>query len=85
MASTTGVIGGVFGAPLPPLLRFENGFKQGARFTKPDIKVETQFIHSFGSYADGGSAAKFLIDQRNADVIFGCAGYTSVGALDVSS
>ena len=46
MASTTGVVGGVFGAPLAPLLRFENGFKQGARFTNPNIKVETQVRES---------------------------------------
>jgi basic membrane lipoprotein Med (substrate-binding protein (PBP1-ABC) superfamily) len=81
-ATKTGAVGGVFGTPLPALLRFESGFKAGARAKKPDVVVETQFIHDFASLDKGASVAEFMVTDRNVDVIFGAAGGTSIGALN---
>ena len=81
-ASKTGAIGGIFGTPLGPLLRFENGFKAGARHAVPTVTVETQFIHDFAALDKGAAVAEFMHVERNVDVIFGAAGGTSIGALN---
>jgi len=80
--SKTGVVGGVFGAPLGPLLRFEMGYKSGARYADPDVVVETQYVHAFDTPDKGAEVAEFMVTQRNADVIFGAAGGTSLGTLN---
>jgi basic membrane protein A len=82
LASSSGVVGGVFGAPLGPLLRFEQGFKAGARHAVPGVAVETQFVHDFGDLAAGAAVAEHMVASRGADVIFGAAGGTSIGALN---
>lgn len=80
LMSETGKIGGVYGIPVPAVVKFRNGFEQGARYINPDIDVQGVYIDSFTDPARGAETADQLIaDDR--DVIFGAGGQTGSGAI----
>jgi len=76
----TGTIAGVYGIPVPAVVKFQNGFEQGAKYINPDIDVRSVFIQSFVDPAAGAEAAEQLIAE-GADVIFGAGGQTGSGAI----
>jgi basic membrane protein A len=73
-----GVVGGLI--TVPPVERFVEGYIDGARSVKPDIKVDFIYTTSFTDPPQGTNAANQMIDQ-GADVIFGAGGLTGNGAL----
>lgn len=77
----TKAVGGIFGVPFVPLKKFANGFVQGVRYACPECFIETQFIHGFGELDYGAAVARYMIEEKDVDVLFGCAGGTSIGAL----
>ncbi|MEP7293140.1 MAG: BMP family ABC transporter substrate-binding protein [Chloroflexota bacterium] len=88
LMSESGTIGGVYGVPIPPVVKFRNGYEQGARYINPDINVVGVYIDNFNAADRGATAAEQLIGE-GADVIFGAGGTTGSGgtvraaALDV--
>lgn len=76
----TGTIAGVYGIPVPAVVKFRNGYEQGAKFINPDIDVRGVYIQSFVDSAAGAEAAEQLIAE-GADVIFGAGGQTGSGAI----
>lgn len=78
--SESGVIAGVYGIPVPAVVKFQNGFEQGAKYINPDIDARSVFIQSFTDPAQGAEAAEQLIAE-GADVIFGAGGQTGSGAI----
>lgn len=85
--SKSGIIGGVYGTDLvPPVVYFREGYENGAKHVRPDIKVLGAY-HPGGlatGFTDptwGGETAASMIDQ-GADVIFGAGGKTGNGALE---
>ncbi len=76
-----GVVGGL--VVVPPVERFVEGYIDGAKTTKPDIKVDFVYTTSFTDPPQGSSAAKQMIDS-GADVIFGAGGLTGNGALEAA-
>jgi len=87
LMSKSGIIGGVYGTDVvPPVVYFRQGYENGAKYVKPNIKV-------LGAYHPGGLATGFtdpqwghetaatMIDQ-GADVIFGAGGKTGNGGLE---
>lgn len=80
LLSESGTIGGVYGIPIPPVVKFRNGYEQGARYINPDINLVGVYIDDFNAADRGATAAEQLIGE-GADVIFGAGGPTGSGAI----
>ncbi|RMG82593.1 MAG: BMP family ABC transporter substrate-binding protein [Chloroflexi bacterium] len=80
LVSETGTVAGVYGVDIPPVVRFRNGFEQGARYINPDIEVLGVYIDDFQAPDRGASAAEQFIGE-GADVIFGAGGPTGSGGI----
>lgn len=78
--SKSGTIAGVYGIEIPPVVKFRNGYEQGAKYINPDIKTLGVYIPSFTDPAAGGAAANSAIGE-GADVVFGAGGPTGSGAI----
>lgn len=79
LMSETGKIGGVYGIPVPAVVKFRNGYEQGAKYINPDIEVQGVYIDSFTDPARGAETADQLIAD-GVDVVFGAGGQTGSGA-----
>ncbi len=86
LMSKSGVVGAVLGTDVvPPVVRFGEGFKNGAKYINPDIKV--LIAYHPGGLAKGfidpewGKQTAFSMIDQGADVIFGAGGQTGNGAL----
>jgi basic membrane lipoprotein Med (substrate-binding protein (PBP1-ABC) superfamily) len=84
MMSASGTVGFVGGPEIPPVRRFGNGFRNGAQYTRPDIKLLSVYLDSFVDPTRGGSTADQMIGE-GADVIFGAGGATGSGAIRTAS
>lgn len=78
--SQSGTVAGVYGIDIPPVIKFRNGFEQGAKFINPDITLLGTYIPSFTDPAAGGTAANQFIGE-GADVVFGAGGPTGSGGI----
>lgn len=78
--SQSGVIGGVYGIDVPAVIKYRNGFEQGAKFINPDIQTLGVYIDSFTA-PDRGAAAAGQFMGEGADVIFGAGGPTGSGGI----
>jgi len=82
----TGTIAAVLGTDLiPPVVAFNEGYKAGAKATKPDINIISTYHpgeinQAFVDPEWGAATAKQALDQ-GADVVFGAGGLTGNGAL----
>jgi basic membrane lipoprotein Med (substrate-binding protein (PBP1-ABC) superfamily) len=80
LMSESGTIGGIFGQAIPPVVKFRNGYVNGALATNPDIEILDVYIDSFTDPARGAAAAEQFIGE-GADVIFGGGGLTGSGGI----
>ena len=87
LMSKSGQIGAVLGTDaVPPVWRFGEGYKAGALYANPDIKLNVVYHNDVGfdkTFVDpewGKTTALSMID-KGADVIFGAGGKTGNGAL----
>jgi basic membrane lipoprotein Med (substrate-binding protein (PBP1-ABC) superfamily) len=80
LMTKTGTVGGVYGPTEPPILKFRNGFEQGARYINPDIKAVGIYIDDYVAPDRGAVAAEQLMGE-GADVIFGAGGPTGSGGI----
>jgi basic membrane protein A len=85
--SKSGKIGAILGTDaVPPVWRFGEGYRAGAKATKADINVQTVYHNDVGfekTFVDpewGKATALSMIDQ-GVDVVFGAGGRTGNGAL----
>lgn len=78
--SKTGVIGFVGGFEDPIILKFLEGFEQGAKSVNPDIQVLVEYANTYSDDKLGASIASNMIAEQ-ADVLYAAAGYTGVGLL----
>jgi basic membrane protein A and related proteins len=79
--SETGTIGAVGGrSDVPPVYAYINGYRNGAAFINPAIKVLVNYTEDFNAPDKGQASAQAMIGQ-DADVIFQVAGLTGAGAL----
>ncbi len=78
--SETGTIAGVYGIDIPPVVKFRNGYEQGALFVNPDINLLGVYIDSFTA-PDRGAAAAAQFLGEGADVVFGAGGPTGSGGI----
>lgn len=80
LMSESGIIAGVYGPAIPPVVRFRSGFEQGARFIQPDIVALGVHVDSFAAPDRGAAAAEGFIGE-GADVILGAGGRTGSGGI----
>jgi len=84
LMTESGTIGGVYGIDIPPVVKFRNGYEQGAMYINPDINVLGVYIDSFTAPDRGATAAEQFIGE-GADVIFGAGGPTGSGAISFAA
>ena len=77
------VLGVVLGLLIPPVEKFEVGFKAGVHKYNPEAEVISIVAGDFTDTAKGKEAALAMID-RGADVVFHAAGLTGVGAINAA-
>ena len=84
LMTETDVVAGVYGPPIPPILRFRSGFEQGVAYagelSAGDVVVLGTHLDNFDSMTDGAAAIDTLF-YAGADVIFGAGGLTGSGAI----
>lgn len=85
--SKSGKLGAVLGTDaVPPVWKFGEGYRAGAKHVKPEIDVQTVYHTDVGfdkTFTDpewGKATALSMIDQ-GVDVVFGAGGQTGNGAL----
>lgn len=87
MMTKTGQIGAVLGTDaVPPVWRYGEGYRNGAKYIKPDIEVNIVYHNDVGfdkTFTDpewGKTTAISMID-KGVDIVFGAGGKTGNGAL----
>lgn len=80
MLTESNTVAGIYGIDIPPVVKFRNGFEQGAKYVNPDINTLGVYIDSFTAPDRGASAAEQFIGE-GADVIFGAGGPTGSGGI----
>jgi basic membrane lipoprotein Med (substrate-binding protein (PBP1-ABC) superfamily) len=76
----TGIIGSVAGMEIPPVIRFVNGYQNGARAFRPDVQTLNSYAPAFNdAYAGKQEGDKQV--AAGADIIFGVGGNTGNGGI----
>ena len=73
-------VGIVAGMEIPPVIKFRNGYENGAKYVCGDCTTTGVYIDSFTDPARGKAAAESQIAE-GADVIFGAGGPTGSGGI----
>ena len=81
--SKSGVIGAVGGEDSDTINDFIVGYRQGAKYYDPDIRVETNYTGSYDDAALGKECAIALHD-KGADVIFQIASAAGAGVFEAA-
>ncbi|MFI6688184.1 BMP family protein [Streptomyces sp. NPDC050485] len=87
LKSKTNHVGFIGGVDVPLIKKFEAGFVQGVKDTKPSDNVEVQYLShgsdtsGFASPDKGKAAAQGMLDN-GADVIYTAAGSSGTGAIE---
>ncbi|MCC6801769.1 MAG: BMP family ABC transporter substrate-binding protein [Anaerolineae bacterium] len=80
LVTESGTIAGVYGIDIPPVIKYRNGYEQGAKYINPDIQALGVYIPDFNAPDRGATAAEQFIGE-GADVIFGAGGPTGSGGI----
>ena len=80
LMTETDIVAGVYGLDIFPVIKFRNGFEQGAKYINPDITTLGVYIPDFQAPDQGQEAAIQFIGE-GADVIFGAGGPTGSGGI----
>ena len=87
LASKTGTVGFIGGMDSSVIRKFENGFTEGARYVKPEIKVISGFIGMTGTaFNDPAKGKELALGQygRGADVVYEAAGASGLGVIEAA-
>jgi uncharacterized surface protein with fasciclin (FAS1) repeats len=84
LMTESNVVGGVYGINVPAVVKFRNGFEQGAAYANPEVEALGVYLDSFVDPASGALTAEDLIGQ-GADVIFGAGGGTGSGGIQFAA
>jgi len=90
LKSKKGTVGFIGGCQVDLIKKFEAGFTAGAKATKPDIKVLTNYLSTpadsckgFNDPAGGKTAASGMYDQ-GADIVYAAAGGSGSGVFQAA-
>jgi basic membrane protein A and related proteins len=68
------VIGFIGGMDIPVINRFLSGFRQGAAYIDPEVKIEVAFVGSFRDPAKAKELALAMIENQGVDIVYSVAG-----------
>ena len=80
LMTESGVVAGVYGIDVPPVVRFRCGFENGVAHTNAAAQALGVYVPSFIDPATGAETALQFIAE-GADVILGAGGTTGSGAI----
>ncbi len=80
LMTKSNIIAGVYGINVPAVVKYRNGYEQGAKYINPDITVLGVYNDSFTEPDVGAADAEQFIGE-GVDVIFGAGGPTGSGAI----
>lgn len=80
----TGVIGAVGGEDSDTINDFIVGYKQGAQYANPNVKVEVIYANTYDDPSIGKECA-ITLNDKGADVIFQIASKTGDGVFEAAS
>lgn len=89
LKSKTNNVGFIGGVNVPLIVKFEAGFKAGAKSVKPDIEIQSTYLtqppdfSGFGDPAKGKTAAEGMFDN-GADVVYHAAGGSGLGVFQAA-
>ena len=78
------VLGFVGGVDSPVINDFLYGFLLGAQYSNEDVKVDTRYVNSYVDPARAKELAISMINDNNADIIWGVAGNSGNGAAEAA-
>ena len=81
--SASGVVGAVGGEDSGTINDFIVGYKQGAAYANPDVKVEVQYANTYDDPAVGKECA-LTLNEKGADVVFQIASKTGDGVFEAA-
>jgi len=84
MLSKDNLVGGIGGIPVPAVVRYLEGYRNGAYCQNASTRVALAYTNDFDNPQHGAQAALGLIDL-GADVIFAAAGLSGHGAILTST
>jgi basic membrane lipoprotein Med (substrate-binding protein (PBP1-ABC) superfamily) len=88
MMTESGIVAGVYGINIPPVVKFRNGFEQGVAYINEqdgtDVQTLGVYIDNFIAPDRGAAAAEQFIGE-GADVIFGAGGPTGSGGISYAA
>lgn len=86
LMSKNNVVGFVGGMENPLIKKFDAGFRQGAKYIKPNIKVLSVYTTGPNPFNDPVRGKENAISEINqgADVIFHAAGGTGIGVISAA-
>ncbi len=84
MMSKTDVVGFVGGMDVPQINKFRNGFEEGAKYVKPNIKVLVSYIGGNNPFNDPvkGKENTYAMINGDADVIYHAAAASGAGIFE---
>ncbi len=83
LKTQTNMIGFVGGMDIPLIRRFLAGYKFGAEYVNPDIKVSWKYV---GDWVDPAKGKEMALEQfgTGADIVFAAAGRSGLGAIQAA-
>ena len=78
------VVGFVGGIDSPVINDFLYGFLLGAQAANPEIKVDTRYVNSYVDTATAKEMGLSMINDKNADILWGVAGLSGNGAAEAA-
>jgi basic membrane protein A len=87
LTSETGTVGFVGGMDVPLIHKFEAGYRAGATYQRPDVKVLVGYAGVRPeAFADPVRGKEIALSQmaRGADVVFHAAGVTGLGVIEAA-
>ncbi len=79
LTTKTNKVGVIGGERIPPVVRYEVGFRAGVEAVNPDCEVIIAYVDSF-SDPEAGKEFAFAQFNDGADIVFPVAGLTGTGA-----
>jgi simple sugar transport system permease protein len=84
LVTERGVVGFVGGVEVPPVLKFQRGFRRGVAHTNRRADVVQTYTESFTDREAGRAAGEELV-ERKADVVFAAGGRSGSAALQAAA
>ncbi|MFD2332723.1 BMP family protein [Cohnella sp. GCM10020058] len=75
------VVGFIGGLDMDVIRDFESGYKQGARYIDPEIRVVSAYVGDFVNQAKARALAKRQYESQKVDIIYNAAGGAGLGLL----